>query len=62
MSWTYSEDLSDDVTDHVWLANKTSFRVQSLRMDARLTVANQNRTKIHAIVEKASLYISSAYI
>ena len=44
-----SEDLSD-VTDDVWLAKRTSFRVRSLRMEARLTVANQNRFQIHAIV------------
>ena len=52
-----SEDPSD-VTDDFWLANRTSFRVRSLRMDVRLTVANQNRTQIHAIVykQKPSLY------
>ena len=46
-----SEDLSD-VTDDVWLANRTSFRVRSLRIEIRLIVANQNRTQIHAIVYK----------
>ena len=47
----HSEDLSD-VTDDVWLANRISFRVRSLRMEVRLIVANQNRTQIHAIVYK----------
>ena len=53
-----SEDFSD-VTDDVWLANRTSFRVRLLRMEVRLIVANQNRTQIHAIVykQKPSLYI-----
>ena len=31
--------------DELWLANITSFHVQSLRMEVRLTVANQNRTQ-----------------
>ena len=37
----YSEDLSD-VTDDVWLANRTSFRVRSLRINVQLTIADQN--------------------
>ena len=48
-----AEDLSD-VTDDVWLANRTSFHVRSLQneMEVRLTVANQNQAQIHTIVYK----------
>ena len=57
----YSEDLND-VTDDVWLANRTSFRVRSLGMEVRLIVAN--RTQIHAIVykQKPSLLIPNQWI
>ena len=63
-SWKFehlnSEDLID-VTDDIWLANRTSFRVRSVQMEVRLIVANQNRTQIHAIVykQKPSLYFSN---